>query len=411
MAIFRIYAGCEPLQVFTMLAVLFLIGAFAAWSPFLWDWIITGNRVGQLQSIVLGGVLCVAAVQTFRLGVLAHLISAHRVVTRRTTSGCGESTSSWACRPPATCPDARTHAQTSARRRRQPTPRARTRGTAVPEMVRQRHRTCPNEPLSDGRPAPGTVVPYDAEMVGDRFARPSLGANSTLRWPLIRVRLDELGPETILELGTGRGDVAVYLTSRATYVGVEPDDTSRGIAESRIDRGSGRIVRDITDLDSGDLFDLVCAFEVLEHIVDDAGVLTQWVEHVRPGGHVLVSVPADPHRFGPWDQLVGHMRRYTVDNLTKLFEAAGLEPIDVRYYGFPAGAVLDVGYNWFGRRRLARSSTPTDLAERTAQSARSVKLPDWLRRANWYLMAPARLVQRRYPDKGVGLVGFARRPA
>jgi glycosyltransferase involved in cell wall biosynthesis len=84
MAIFRIYAGYEPLQVFTALAVLLLVGSLAAWAPFLYDWLANGNRGGHLQSIVLGGVLFVAAIQVFALGVLADLISAHRVVTQRT---------------------------------------------------------------------------------------------------------------------------------------------------------------------------------------------------------------------------------------------------------------------------------------------------------------------------------------
>ena len=68
--------------------------------------------------------------------------------------------------------------------------------------------------------------------------------------------------------------------------------------------------------------------------MDDAHTLAGWVEHVRPGGYVLVSVPADPHRFGPWDELVGHVRRYTIDDLTKLFQAAGLDTIDVRTTAF-----------------------------------------------------------------------------
>jgi hypothetical protein len=55
-----------------------------AWSPFLWDWIVHGDRSGHLQSIVVGGVLLVAAVQIFVLGVLADLIASHRVVTQRT---------------------------------------------------------------------------------------------------------------------------------------------------------------------------------------------------------------------------------------------------------------------------------------------------------------------------------------
>jgi glycosyltransferase involved in cell wall biosynthesis len=84
LALFRIYTGYEPLRVFSALAGLLVLGALVAWSPFLWDWIVHGDRSGHLQSIVLGGVLQVAAGQTFALGVLADLIASHRVVTQRT---------------------------------------------------------------------------------------------------------------------------------------------------------------------------------------------------------------------------------------------------------------------------------------------------------------------------------------
>ncbi len=84
LALFRIYAGYEPLRVFSWLAGFLLACSFAAWSPFLWDWLVHGDRHGHLQSIVLGGVLLVAAVQVFALGVLADLIAFHRIVTQRT---------------------------------------------------------------------------------------------------------------------------------------------------------------------------------------------------------------------------------------------------------------------------------------------------------------------------------------
>jgi glycosyltransferase involved in cell wall biosynthesis len=84
LALFRIYTGYEPLRVFSALAGLLVLGALVAWSPFLWDWIVHGDRSGHLQSIVLGGVLLVAAGQTFALGVLADLIASHRVVSQRT---------------------------------------------------------------------------------------------------------------------------------------------------------------------------------------------------------------------------------------------------------------------------------------------------------------------------------------
>ncbi|MGH9273955.1 MAG: glycosyltransferase family 2 protein [Acidimicrobiales bacterium] len=83
-ALFRIYTAYEPLRVFTALALLLWAAAVAAWSPFLWDWIVHGRRAGHLQSVILGGVLLMAGLQSFALGVLADLISAHRVVSQRT---------------------------------------------------------------------------------------------------------------------------------------------------------------------------------------------------------------------------------------------------------------------------------------------------------------------------------------
>lgn len=84
LAIFRIYTSWEPLFVFTSLAVALLVGALGAWSPFVWDWIVNGDRGGHLQSIILGGVLFMASVQVFVLGVLADLVAAHRAVSQRT---------------------------------------------------------------------------------------------------------------------------------------------------------------------------------------------------------------------------------------------------------------------------------------------------------------------------------------
>jgi glycosyltransferase involved in cell wall biosynthesis len=83
-SVFRIYASYEPLFVFTLLAAIVFIGAVIAWMPFLVEWLVNGRRDGHIQSILLGGVLFVAAIQLFALGVIADLISAHRTVTQRT---------------------------------------------------------------------------------------------------------------------------------------------------------------------------------------------------------------------------------------------------------------------------------------------------------------------------------------
>ena len=83
-ALFRIYSSYEPLLVFTVLAAALFVAALVMWSPFLWDWFVTGDRSGHLQSIILGGVLLMAAIQTFALGVLADLIASHRTISQRT---------------------------------------------------------------------------------------------------------------------------------------------------------------------------------------------------------------------------------------------------------------------------------------------------------------------------------------
>ena len=82
LAIFRIYTGYEPLTVFSMLAAVLFVSGLLAWTPFLWSWIVNGDRSGHLQSIILGGVLFMAAVQVFALGVLADVIAANRAVSQ-----------------------------------------------------------------------------------------------------------------------------------------------------------------------------------------------------------------------------------------------------------------------------------------------------------------------------------------
>ncbi len=82
-AIFRAYAMYEPLRVFTVAAVVLAVAALAAWTPFLADWIITGDSSGHIQSLILGGVLAIAAVQMFALGIVGDALAGQRVMTQR----------------------------------------------------------------------------------------------------------------------------------------------------------------------------------------------------------------------------------------------------------------------------------------------------------------------------------------
>ena len=82
-AILRIYARYEPLRVFATAGLVVLLAALAAWMPFLIDWIFNGDRDGHVQSLILGAVLFISAVQLFALGVLGDLLAGQRVMTQR----------------------------------------------------------------------------------------------------------------------------------------------------------------------------------------------------------------------------------------------------------------------------------------------------------------------------------------
>jgi len=82
-AIFRAYTLYEPLRVFMLLTILFGVLALAAWSPFLFDWIVNGDRSGHIQSLILGAVLMLAAVQMFALGIIGDALAGQRSIQQR----------------------------------------------------------------------------------------------------------------------------------------------------------------------------------------------------------------------------------------------------------------------------------------------------------------------------------------
>ena len=83
-AILRIYARYEPLRVFATAGAVVALLALAAWMPFLLDWVLNGDSTGHIQSLILGAVLFIAAIQLFALGVLGDLLAGQRVMTQRT---------------------------------------------------------------------------------------------------------------------------------------------------------------------------------------------------------------------------------------------------------------------------------------------------------------------------------------
>ena len=83
LGIARAYASHEPLRVFMVLAAIFGVLALAAWTPFLADFILNGDSTGHIQSLILGAVLMLAAVQMFALGIIGDALAGQRVIAQR----------------------------------------------------------------------------------------------------------------------------------------------------------------------------------------------------------------------------------------------------------------------------------------------------------------------------------------
>jgi hypothetical protein len=82
-SILRIYARYEPLRVFATASLIVAVLALAAWMPFLVDWVFNGDSSGHIQSLILGAVLFIAALQLMALGVIGDLLASQRVMTQR----------------------------------------------------------------------------------------------------------------------------------------------------------------------------------------------------------------------------------------------------------------------------------------------------------------------------------------
>lgn len=202
------------------------------------------------------------------------------------------------------------------------------------------------------------------------------------------------------------GSVGRLLADRFDYVGVEPDPVSYAAAAKRIGVRGCVLNCAVEDLPVEGLFDILCAFEVLEHLEDDRGALSEWLRHLRPGGLVLVSVPSGPSRFGLQDEYVGHYRRYDRASLAALLGDAEVRELELVSYGFPLANLLELSRNQIARRRPASSS----LRTRTEASGRWLQPPDWAAVATQAITSPFRRLQRASgaTNLGTGLIARGR---
>jgi SAM-dependent methyltransferase len=140
------------------------------------------------------------------------------------------------------------------------------------------------------------------------------------------------------------------------------------------------------------VFDLVCLFDVIEHLDDEAGVLEAARELLKPGGRLLVTVPAHRRLWSYADEYADHRRRYSRQELVSRLQEAGFGPPSTGYFMAPLLPAM-----WLGRRLAARRARGAGAAEPTVAelARREYRPPRLLNTLAELALAPEAMLARR----------------
>lgn len=167
----------------------------------------------------------------------------------------------------------------------------------------------------------------------------------------------------ILEIGSGTGGNLEMLSRFGHVSALEMDAAARSIANEktggRFDIRPGCCPVDIPFKDEA--FDLICLFDVLEHIDDDVATLRAVHELLAKAGRVLVTVPAYGWLWSRHDEFLHHKRRYSASELKEKISAAGFKAEKLSYFNtflFPLAAAVRLKDRLLGSSSTSGTAVP-----------------------------------------------------
>jgi SAM-dependent methyltransferase len=179
---------------------------------------------------------------------------------------------------------------------------------------------------------------------------------------ILRSAIERFRPQAeelrLLEAGCGTGGNLAMLSEFGAVDAFELDDEARQVAAGKgaIDVRKGMLPDDVPFAPGG--YDIVVAFDVIEHVEEDVASLRSLGERLAPGGRLVMTVPALPWLWGGHDETHHHYRRYLRKDVEGALRAAGLKPVAVTYYNtalFPLIALTRLL-----KKLLGRDATPDD---------------------------------------------------
>jgi SAM-dependent methyltransferase len=136
----------------------------------------------------------------------------------------------------------------------------------------------------------------------------------------------------ILEVGCGTGHNLQMLERFGSVDGIEIDPEARAHAEKRLGREVGTAPLPELPGIPRSSYDLVAALDVVEHIEDDKAAVAALASCIKPGGKLLITVPAHQWMWSAHDELNHHKRRYSKSGLAKLIESSPLRLDSIGYF-------------------------------------------------------------------------------
>ncbi|MBV9817425.1 MAG: class I SAM-dependent methyltransferase [Solirubrobacterales bacterium] len=204
----------------------------------------------------------------------------------------------------------------------------------------------------------------------------------------------------LLDAGCGSGRMLQELVRYGTVSGIELNEDAAALARSR-GHGEVRVGR-LEELPWPDAsFDLITCLDVIEHTADDRAALAELRRVCRPGGRLLVTVPAYPSLWSAHDEANHHFRRYTRAMLSDAARGAGWTV--GRLSSFNSLLLAPAAVVRLARRRLpSRNGRGSDLDVGPAWLNDALELPMALE-ARW-------LAAGRTLAFGLSLLAVLRRP-
>jgi hypothetical protein len=189
-----------------------------------------------------------------------------------------------------------------------------------------------------------------------------LGGDASKHWyyrsklAALRLAISGLPPMPVLDVGAGSG-----FFSRALLTGGEASEATcidPGYASDSDQQVNGRTLRFRRVPERSDA-GLVLMMDVLEHVPDDAALLADYVAQVPAGARVMVTVPAFQALWSGHDVFLEHYRRYTLHQVERLLQNAGLQ-VELGCYFFAALLPL-VAAARLGKRLLGSGPPASDM--------------------------------------------------